>query len=136
MCEELREIFSDETASKVQRRLPESPTVFCDNDTCHGNVMPLTNGDIKLLDFEFSCLNHPAFDFANLFAETVMKHNLPDPPYLLIADPECMREDIVTLVGHYLDCDPITGDEITDELDTGAIVSIRMRETHQRSRSS
>ncbi|MFV1998780.1 MAG: phosphotransferase, partial [Acidimicrobiia bacterium] len=117
MCEDLCEIFSDETAMKVQRCLPESPMAFCHNDTYHGNVMLLANGDIKLLDFEFACLNHPAFDFANLFAETVMKHSQKDSPYFLIADPEYTREDIVTLVDHYLDCDSLTGVDRAVELD-------------------
>jgi thiamine kinase-like enzyme len=117
MCEELLEILSDETAMKVQRCLPASPMVFCHNDTYHGNVMLLDTGDIKLLDFEFSCLNHPAFDFANLFAETVMRHGQPEAPYFRIADPEYTREDIETLVGHYLDCGSITGDDRGDELD-------------------
>jgi thiamine kinase-like enzyme len=117
MCEELLEMLSHETAMKVQRCLPASPMVFCHNDTYHGNVMLLDNGEIKLLDFEFSCLNHPAFDFANLFAETVMKHGQPEAPYFRIADPEYTREDIETLVGHYLDCGALTGDERVSELD-------------------
>ncbi len=117
MCEELLEILSEETAAKVQQCLPASPMTFCHNDTYHGNVMLLANGDIKLLDFEFSCLNHPAFDFANLFAETVMKHNQPEPPYFCIAEPQYSRADIETLVGHYLDCAPLVGDARTDELD-------------------
>jgi hypothetical protein len=109
MCDELGEILSDETAMKVQQCLPSSPMTFCHNDTYHGNVMLLESDEIKLLDFEFSCLNHPAFDFANLFAETVMKHGQPDSPYFCIADPEYTRGDIETLVGHYLDCGPLTG---------------------------
>jgi thiamine kinase-like enzyme len=108
MCDELREILSDGTAMKVQQCLPSSPMTFCHNDTYHGNVMLLESGEIKLLDFEFSCLNHPAFDFANLFAETVMKHGQPDSPYFRIAEPEYTRGDIETLVGHYLDCGPLT----------------------------
>jgi choline kinase len=117
MCEELLKILSDETAMKVQRCLPAGPMVFCHNDTYHGNVMLLDNGDIKLLDFEFSCLNHAAFDFANLFAETVMKHGQREAPYFRIADPEYTREGIATLVGHYLDCGPLTGDDRASERD-------------------
>jgi thiamine kinase-like enzyme len=117
MCEDLLEIFSDGTALKVQQRLPRSPLTFCHNDTYHGNVMTLTNGGIKLLDFEFSCLNHPAFDFANLFAETVMKHDQPDPPYFRIAQPEYTTEDIATLIDHYLDCGDLTGDIRAREFD-------------------
>jgi thiamine kinase-like enzyme len=117
MCDELLEIFSDETALKVQQCLPSSPLTFCHNDTYHGNVMKLTNGGVKLLDFEFSCLNHPAFDFANLFAETVMKHDQPDPPYFRIAERDYTTEDIATLVDHYLDCGGLTGDIRERELD-------------------
>jgi len=117
MCDDLREILSDETARKVAQCLPSSAMAFCHNDTYHGNVMLLASGEIKLLDFEFSCLNHPAFDFANLFAETVMKHGKSDAPYFRIATPEYARADIETLVGHYLDCGPLTGDARSRELD-------------------
>lgn len=115
MCEELVEILSDETAAMVQRCLPPSPVAFCHNDTYHGNVMLLSGGDIKLLDFEFSCLNHPAFDFANLFAETVTRHGEEAPPHFSIADPEYTRDDIATLVGHYLDCGDHVGRERASE---------------------
>jgi thiamine kinase-like enzyme len=117
MCDELLEILTDEAASKLQRCLPSGPVSFCHNDSYHGNVMMLANGDIKLLDFEFSCLNHPAFDFSNLFAETVMKHGLPNPPYFTIGDPEYTCEDIEVLVGHYLDCGSLTGQARESELD-------------------
>ncbi|WP_420630229.1 phosphotransferase [Candidatus Leptofilum sp.] len=103
LCEELRAIYSAETVVKVQRCLPDGPLTFCHNDTYHGNIMKLNNGDIKLLDFEFSCLNHRAFDFSNLFAETVMKHKQPDYPYFRIAEPEFTDREIGTLVSYYLD---------------------------------
>ena len=116
MCDELLDILSDDTAEMVQRSLPHSPVAFCHNDTYHGNVMLLTSGEIKLLDFEFSCLNHPAFDFANLFAETVMQHNQPESPYFTIGEPEYTTSDIATVVGHYLDCGTLTGDARESEL--------------------
>lgn len=115
MCDDLAEILSAETAEKVQRCMPSSPLSFCHNDTYHGNVMLLASGEIKLLDFEFSCMNHPAFDFANLFAETVMRHGHPDPPHFSIVDPEYTRDDIETLVGHYLDCGSLAGDALDRE---------------------
>jgi len=111
MCDELAEILSDETAAKVQRCLPSSPLSFSHNDTYHGNVMLLASGEIRLLDFEFSCLNHPAFDFANLFAETAMRHGHTDPPHFSIAEPEYTRSDIETLVDHYLGCGDLAGIE-------------------------
>jgi thiamine kinase-like enzyme len=117
MCDDLLEILTEETALKVQRCLPSSPLAFCHNDTYHGNVMLLAAGDIKLLDFEFSCLNHPAFDFANLFAETVMQHGLADSPYFSISEPGYTTEDIATLVGHYLDCGALAGEARAEELD-------------------
>ena len=103
MCEGLAAIFSEETLAKVQRCLPDSRPVFCHNDTYHGNVMRLDSGDIKLLDFEFSCLNHKAFDFSNLFAETVMQHNLEEPPHFSIGEPQFGDHEISVLIGHYLD---------------------------------
>ena len=117
MCDELRAIVTDEAASMVKECLPSSPVTFCHNDTYHGNVMMLADGTIKLLDFEFSCLNHPAFDFANLFAETVMEHGQPDSPYFSIAEPVYTPADIAVLVGHYLDRGALTGEARRAELD-------------------
>ena len=103
LCDELTEIYSDDTIAKVLGCLPDRPPVFCHNDTYHGNVMQLDDGTIKLLDFEFSCRNHIAFDFANLFAETVMRHGLADPPHFEIAAPTFTDGDLASLIGCYLD---------------------------------
>lgn len=104
LCDDLRELASDGTWARVQALLPTSPLRFCHNDTYHGNVMRLEDGGVKLVDFEFSCLNHPAFDFANLFAETVMEHKLPDYPHFRIADPRYGEREIGWLVDAYLAC--------------------------------
>ena len=106
MCLELQTIHSQETLTKVMRCLPDTPPVFCHNDTYHGNVFQLDDGTIKLLDFEFSCLNHIAFDFANLFAETVMEHGLADPPHFRIEEPRFTNADFASLIGFYLDNEP------------------------------
>ncbi len=103
LCDDLRSLYSDETIAKVLRCLPDRDPVFCHNDTYHGNVMVLDDGSIKLLDFEFSCRNHVAFDFANLFAETVMVHGLKDPPHFCITEPTFTDADITALIGAYLD---------------------------------
>ncbi len=105
LADGLRAITSDETHAKVRRFLPESPLTFCHNDTYHGNVMLLDSGEIKLLDFEFSCRNHRAFDFSNLFAETVMRHGLAEPPHFGIAAPEYGERELVGLIGAYVDND-------------------------------
>ncbi len=106
LCDELRSIYGEATAEKVQACLPEGPLGFCHNDTYHGNIMRLADGSIRLLDFEFSCLGHRAFDFANLFAETVMRHGLPESPFFAIAAPQFGRAEIATLVGFYLEHTP------------------------------
>lgn len=103
MCEELKEIVSDETFAKVQHCLPEGELTFCHNDTYHGNIMLLENGDIKLVDFEFSCLNNKAYDFSNLFAETVMQHKQAEYPYFTIAEPRFTDTELGTLINYYLD---------------------------------
>jgi thiamine kinase-like enzyme len=103
LCDALLEICDDATAAKVMRCLPDRAPVFCHNDTYHGNVMLLDDGRIRLLDFEFSSLNHPAFDFANLFAETVTRHGLPEPPHFDIAAPEFDEDDLARLIDYYLD---------------------------------
>ncbi len=103
LCDDLTEIYSDATIEKVLRCLPDRPPVFCHNDTYHGNVMHLDDGSIKLLDFEFSCLNHIAFDFANLFAETVMRHGLAEAPHFTIEAPTYSDADLASLIACYLD---------------------------------
>ncbi len=103
MGEELREIYSPQTLDKIKHCLPEGELTFCHNDTYHGNIMKLNNGEIKLLDFEFSCLNNKAYDFSNLFAETVMRHQQPDYPYFKIAEPEYGDHELDTLINFYLD---------------------------------
>jgi thiamine kinase-like enzyme len=106
----LREITTEETLRKVRRFLPDGPLTFCHNDTYHGNVMRLDSGEIKLLDFEFSCSNHRAFDFANLFAETVMRHGLAEYPHFAIAEPEYGDGELRGLIGAYLDNDDFATD--------------------------
>jgi len=103
LCDDLIALFDADTSAKVQACLPDGPPVFCHNDTYHGNVFRLADGSIKLLDFEFSCLNHPAFDFANLFAETVMEHGLAEPPYFRINEPAFTDDDLRSIIGCYLD---------------------------------
>ena len=103
MCEQLREIYGPETYHKVQRCLPKADWTFCHNDTYHGNIMMLETGEIKLLDFEFSCLNNKAYDFSNLFAETVMQHQQPDYPYFRIATPRFSDLELGMLINFYLD---------------------------------
>jgi thiamine kinase-like enzyme len=103
MCEALREIYAPETLEKVRQALPDGELTFCHNDTYHGNIMKLDSGEIKLLDFEFSCLNNKAYDFSNLFAETVMRHQQPEYPYFRIAEPEFGDHELGTLINFYLD---------------------------------
>ncbi len=105
LCDELRELLSPRTFAKVRRCLPDESLTFCHNDTYHGNIMRLDSGDIRLLDFEFSCLGHRAYDFANLFSETVMRHGQSEYPYFRIAEPEYTREDLARLIRHYVDQD-------------------------------
>ena len=103
LCDELEQIYEPDTLVKVMRCLPERDPVFCHNDTYHGNVFLLEDRSVKLLDFEFSCRNHIAFDFANLFAETVMLHGFAEPPHFKIGEPRFGSADLATFVGFYLD---------------------------------
>jgi thiamine kinase-like enzyme len=102
LCAELQPIHSPGTLAKVLRCLPDRPPVFCHNDTYHGNVMLLHDGSVKLLDFEFSCRNHIAFDFANFFAETVMEHGKAEPPYFAIGEPRFGVDDLARFIESYL----------------------------------
>lgn len=103
MCKDLRAIYSEETFEKVRRLMPDGPLTFCHNDTYHGNIMKLDSGEIKLLDFEFSCFNNRAYDFSNLFAETVMEHQQPESPYFRIAEPRYGDHELGMLINFYLD---------------------------------
>jgi thiamine kinase-like enzyme len=103
MCEELREIYSRETLEKVKRCIPDGELTFCHNDTYHGNIMILDSGEVRLLDFEFSCLNNKAYDFSNLFAETVMQHQQAEYPFFRIDEPKFGDREIGLLIGFYLD---------------------------------
>ncbi len=103
MCRELRAIYSSDTIEKVRRCLPDDELVFCHNDTYHGNIMKLDSGEIKLLDFEFSCMNNKTYDFANLFAETVMQHQQPEYPYFRIGEAQFGDRELGILIDFYLD---------------------------------
>jgi len=103
MCEELREIYSPDTLERVRRQVPPGEPTFCHNDTYHGNIMQLESGEIRLLDFEFSCINNKAYDFSNLFAETVMEHKLPEYPFFRIAEPRYGEHELGILINFYLD---------------------------------
>lgn len=124
MCEDLRQIYTPETFEKVKRCFPDGELTFCHNDTYHGNIMKLDNGDIKLLDFEFSCLNHKSYDFSNLFAETVMRHKQPDYPYFRIAEPEFGDRELGMLINFYLD-----NADFADELSREAEFNRLLRDT-------
>lgn len=103
LCADLEAVYRPDTVAKVLRCLPDRAPVFCHNDTYHGNVFLLDDGSVKLLDFEFSCLNHAAFDFANFFAETVMEHGLEEPPHFGIAEPRFTDDDLRSFISRYLD---------------------------------
>jgi|GEM_PF-271735 len=118
MCDELAPIHHPETRARVLKCLPDGPLGFCHNDTYHGNIFLTDAGDVRLLDFEFSCLNHRAFDFSNLFAETVTRHGLPDPPHFAIAAPEYTRAHVRAVVEAYLAAGPDGPDGVRhDEVD-------------------
>jgi thiamine kinase-like enzyme len=103
MCIELQKIYSDATLEKVLRCIPEGDLTFCHNDTYHGNIMKLKGGKIKLFDFEFSCLNNKCYDFACLFAESVIKHKQEEYPYFKIELPEFGDKELGLLINFYLD---------------------------------
>ncbi len=103
LCQSLRDLYSSDTLTMVKRCLPDDELTFCHNDTYHGNIMKLDSGEIKLLDFEFSCLNHRVYDFSNLFAETVMQHKQAEYPYFRITEPEFSDRELGMLIDFYLD---------------------------------
>ncbi len=104
MCEALLPILEPETAARVRAFLPpDEPVGFSHCDTYHGNVFLTDDGEVHLLDFEFSCRNVRAFDFSNLFAETVMIHGLADYPHFDIGPPPYTSDHVATLVEAYVE---------------------------------
>lgn len=115
MCERLMPILGADTRERVRRCLPDSPLGFCHNDTYHGNVFMLRTGEIRLLDFEFSCAGHRAFDVANLFAETVMRHGLDEYPHFSIAEPEFTDAELGAVVDGCLEAREFTSEDARTE---------------------
>lgn len=103
MCDELLHLLGRGTLRRVDALLAGEAVGFAHNDTYHGNIMLLAGGEVRLLDFEFSCLNVPAFDFANLFAETTLRHKLPDPPYFALAEPDYSFADVLAVTRGYVE---------------------------------
>ena len=103
LCDDLRTLDTSDTIAKVLRCLPDRPPLLCHNDTYHGNVFLCDDGTVKLLDFEFSCLNQPVFDFANFFAETTLQHGLSEPPYFRLIPPRFTDDDLASFLGFYVD---------------------------------
>ena len=126
LCEELREIFSEETAALVKSCIPAGDLTFCHNDTYHGNIMKLDTGEIRLLDFEFSCLNNRAYDFSNLFAETVMKHKQPEYPYFRIAEPEFGDREFQIMIEAYFSNEPFGTEADREAASEGLLADIKM----------
>ena len=106
MCAELMQILEPSTLARVLDFVPPSPLHFCHNDIYHGNIYLLDSGEVRLLDFEFACSNHPAFDFANLFAETKMRHGQSEYPYFSIGEPQASPELVGAIVEGYLSATP------------------------------
>ena len=102
MCRRLMRILEPATVSMALDFVPAEPQHFCHNDIYHGNIFLLETGGVRLLDFEFACRNHPAFDFSNLFAETQMRHGLESYPHFAIAEPSITEDKVGALVDGYL----------------------------------
>ncbi len=126
LCPSLRELYSPDTLTMVKRCLPDDELSFCHNDTYHGNIMKLDSGEIKLLDFEFSCLNYKAYDFSNLFAETVMQHKQAEYPYFRIDEPKFSDRELGMLISFYLDNDKNIGPGERDEIFNKLLREIRL----------
>lgn len=111
LSDDLRAALEPEVLDMAMRCLPDDAPTFCHNDTYHGNVFLLDSGAVRLLDFEFACRNHIAFDFANFFAETVMLHGFDEPPHFRIGEPRFTDADLTTMISHYVSLDdaPVPG---------------------------
>ena len=105
LCDDLYAALEPEVLDMAMRCLPTGEPTFCHNDTYHGNVFLLDDGSVRLLDFEFACRNHIAFDFANFFAETVMLHGFDEPPHFRIGEPRFTDHDLGSMIGHYVGLD-------------------------------
>ncbi|KAI6662008.1 Choline/ethanolamine kinase isoform X2 [Oopsacas minuta] len=58
-----------------------SPLLLCHNDINESNLLLLTDGQLKLIDFEFVSYNYRGFELAQLFYECSITMTYPDYPY-------------------------------------------------------
>jgi thiamine kinase-like enzyme len=131
LCDDLLALHDDETIAKVLRCLPDRPPVLCHNDTYHGNVFLCDDGTVKLLDFEFSCLNQPVFDFANFFAETTLEHGLAEAPYFRLIPPRFTDGDLTSFLGFYVDRVAVETDELPSSADRDRELASLLRDTRR-----
>ena len=60
---------------------PDMDVVFCHNDGQELNALKLPNGEIQMIDFEYSSYNFAAYDIANCFCEWTYGYDAPEYPY-------------------------------------------------------
>ena len=58
-----------------------SPLLLCHNDFNESNFLLLTDGQLKLIDFEFCSYNYRGFELAQLYYECSITYTLPNYPY-------------------------------------------------------
>lgn len=85
LLSEIKTLGSREEREYVRSIIPYGNLVFSHNDTLNGNIL-VTEKDkrIVLIDYEYSGYNNRAYDAANLFVESMMTYDNPEPPYFEI----------------------------------------------------
>uniref|UniRef100_A0A0K0CUY6 Choline/ethanolamine kinase n=1 Tax=Angiostrongylus cantonensis TaxID=6313 RepID=A0A0K0CUY6_ANGCA len=116
--------------------LQKSPSVFCHQDTVSSNILlrdvvdEVFDGNgvvdakrLLIIDFEFGCYNHRAFEIANHIAEYGVTYGTLNPPYYEV-DVETMEDEnlAISFCNAYLDQiyrDHVTAAQLERQLLTG-----------------
>ena len=85
---ELKILGTREERQYVKSITPSNNLVFSHNDTLNGNILVAEKDKkIILIDYEYSGFNNRAYDAANLFIESMMSYENPEPPFFEL-DPQ------------------------------------------------
>lgn len=77
--------------------------VISHNDFLNGNILRKPNGELALIDFEYTTSNFPMYDVANFLHESILNYNVDSSPYFKFhlenREPD---EKIIPMLKYYL----------------------------------
>jgi len=116
---EMRVLGSREEREYVKSITPTKNLVFSHNDTLNGNILVTTKDKkIILIDYEYSGYNNRAYDAANLFVESMMTYDNPEPPFFEITSSVFPKlEEVEDFARYYIYASCYCDAEALDELE-------------------